>query len=685
MPQTVPTVSGIPILVKFSKSMKETVPGGWILLSILFLALNVPARAESGSAVNVSMSSPSIGLSAASARTMFFQDDEDQLERVWGIDFEGNETYSGMTLRNMIALESPSTFRKLRFWNRSGFDFDETELRRDEIRIERFYQRRGFPHVEVTSSVEEGRRDWVRRITFFIEEGEPTIIESVQFEMDADSSVVAHLEDQRDFTRAKERHVMREEQRYQLIQHSDVEGLFQSTLRNLGFAHADAFVTATVDTTGRHADVIITLNPGPLSTFGEIHVEGNETISERRVLRHSELRTGDQFSSQKLRSAQQQVFGHPLFRFVTVSIPEQPRDSVVDISIRVREHALRSLRVQGGVGLEETVRLGVSWQHRNPFGNAHGFSISTRASFLEQRVNVDYYIPYVFNPKSRINIAPFGQRLDERGYLLHRAGISNSFIYQISRETAGTFSYEFTRNREQIESPDVEIPEEDEYYNISAIKLSGYHNQLEVEQYQGWAIRPHAEFSGFLGTGSLRYNRYLLDIRRYLDFGPSSQFAIRNEGGLLTHTSLEELPSNVRFYTGGTSSVRGWQRRELGPKRAILDDDGNFVEYIPVGGKALYNFNLEFRQSLDWLIRRFGVAVFLDGGMVWEEIDEAEISDLQFGVGGGFRYNSPLGPIRIDLARKVNPTDEDLNIYNGEDHGGWFDRWGIHFSLGQAF
>jgi len=611
--------------------------------------------------------------------------DEDTPERVWGIDFKGNETYSGMAMRNIIALESPSFFRKFRFWNRSGFDFDATELRRDEIRIQRYYQRRGFPHVTVRSEVREGRRDWVRRIDFHIVEGEPTMIRSVRYELDADEEIVSLLEEQREFARAKRRQVMQEERRYQLIQHSDVEGLFLSTLRNLGFAFAETYVTAQVDTAGHVADVLITLVPGSMTYFGEILVDGHQTVPESIVLRHSDLKTGDQFSSRKLRTAQQQIFGHPLFRFATVNLPPQEPDSLVDINIRVREHALRSVRVQAGVGLEEIVRLSVSWMHRNPLGNAHTFSVSTRASFREQRANLDYHIPYVFNPKSRINISPFGQRLDEPGYILLRGGINNSFIYQISREAAGTVSYEFTRNREIVESSDFRLPDEEQRYNISALTFSGYYNKLEVEQYQGWAFRPYAEFSGLFGTGTLRYNRYSLDVRRYLDLTSSTQLALRNEGGVISRVGDHDLPSNIRMYAGGTSSVRGWQRRQLGPKRAIFDGDGEFSGYVPVGGKAMYHFNLELRQELHMLIRHFGMAVFLDGGAVWERISDINVDDMQFGVGGGFRYQSPIGPIRIDLAYKVNPTDEDLKIFEGEDFGNWFSRWGIHFSIGQAF
>ncbi len=610
---------------------------------------------------------------------------DDGPARVWGIDFEGNDTCSDMELSNITALEAPSFFRKLRFWNRSGFEFDARELRRDEIRIQRYYQRRGFPHVQVRSEVREGRRDWVRRIRFIIDEGEPTMIRNVRYEVDADEEVIAWLEEQREYERAQRRQLMKDGRRYQLIQHSDVEGLFLSTLRNIGFAHAETYVTAQMDTAGRHADVIITLIPGPLADFGTIQVEGHETVPESIILRHSGLKTGDRFSSRKLRNAQQQIFGHPLFRFVTVNMPPQPPDSVVDINIRVREHALRSVRVQGGVGLEEIFRLSVSWMHRNPFGNAHTFSTATRASFLEQRASLDYHIPYVFNPKSRINISPFGQRRDEPGYILLRGGVNNTFIYQINREAAATLSYEFTSNREILLSSDMTQPDEEQRYNASSLTLSGYYNKLEVEQYQGWALRPYVEFSGFFGSGTLRYNRYVLDVRRYLDITGSTQLALRKKGGFFSSVGDHDLPSNIRFYVGGTSSVRGWQRHQLGPKRAIFDETGRFTEYVPVGGEGMYHFNIELRQEMRWLIRHLGFALFLDGGAVWDKPEYFELGDLQFGVGGGFRYRSPIGPIRIDLARKMNPTDADLNIYDGEDFGNWFSRWGVHFSIGQAF
>jgi outer membrane protein insertion porin family len=116
-----------------------------------------------------------------------------------------------------------------------------------------------------------------------------------------------------------------------------------------------------------------------------------------------------------------------------------------------------------------------------------------------------------------------------------------------------------------------------------------------------------------------------------------------------------------------------------------LVDSSGFIRYVPLGGRAKFGFNIEIRQDLSFLIKGIGVAFFLDGGQVWRSVDGLGSRPIQFGIGGGIRYQSPIGPIRVDIGYKLNPTNEDLNFYNGQNFGSAWDRIGIHFSIGQAF
>lgn len=597
---------------------------------------------------------------------------------------EGNEIFRTMVLKNHIATEAPSFMRKLRFWNRSGYDFSENEVRRDVIRIERFYRRRGFYHSNISYRVEEGRRDWRRNVTFEIEEGPATMINEVTLSYAEGSAQENELMEHSVFRRAINRHELQPGRRYQLLLHSDVEARFLDALNDIGYPFARVNITADVNETENVADLQIHIDPGPLARIGNIFVEGNETISDSKILRHSNLNEGDIYQQNKIGQSQRHLFSHHLFRFATIGLPEQPQDSTVSVRIRVREFPRRSLQTQIGAGWEEILRTAIRWEHRNPWETGHRFQSRLRASFIEQSFDLEYRFPYVFNSNSSIEINPFGQRLDESNYLLLRGGITNSFIYQHREDFTSMISYEFTRNREDlVEYPEI-VDRPPNLYNISALQLSSYYGKTMPDWGEGWMIRPLAEFSGFMRSGSLEYHRYLLDVRRYINLPTDSQIAMRIDGGMIFSDEDQLLPEHIRLYAGGTNSVRGWQRRMLGPKRPIVDD-GAFQGYIPVGGDAMTTFNIEFRQQMDFVLNNLGMAVFLDGGQIWDRPSDFDPGDFKYGIGGGFRYSSPIGPIRIDLGYKLNPSDEDLKIYNGTDHGSALNRWGIHFSIGQSF
>ena len=112
------------------------------------------------------------------------------------------------------------------------------------------------------------------------------------------------------------------------------------------------------------------------------------------------------------------------------------------------------------------------------------------------------------------------------------------------------------------------------------------------------------------------------------------------------------------FYSGGSNSVRGWMRQELGP----TDEQG-----IPTGGSTLFEGSVEWRQRF---IGSFGGVAFLDFGNVWQEEYAFKPSEIRYAAGVGMRYRTPIGPMRFDIARPV--FDEE-------------NTWQWHLSVGHAF
>ena len=100
-------------------------------------------------------------------------------------------------------------------------------------------------------------------------------------------------------------------------------------------------------------------------------------------------------------------------------------------------------------------------------------------------------------------------------------------------------------------------------------------------------------------------------------------------------------PIPERFFAGGSNSFRGERFDELGPKDP---DSGN-----PVGGKALFLWNLELTFPFSSSFRNLYGTIFYDTGNVWTQRGDFSLASFRDAIGCGLRYRTPLGPIRFEL------------------------------------
>jgi outer membrane protein insertion porin family len=131
---------------------------------------------------------------------------------------------------------------------------------------------------------------------------------------------------------------------------------------------------------------------------------------------------------------------------------------------------------------------------------------------------------------------------------------------------------------------------------------------------------------------------------------------------------VKDLPASERFFAGGDTTVRGFALDQLGTP-ATIDQNG-----FPIGGSALTIFNAELRVPV---FRGLGVVGFVDAGNVFARTSDIDLGQLRGAVGMGFRYASPVGPIRVDLGFK---TDRRETASGRREN-----LTALHISLGQAF
>jgi outer membrane protein assembly factor BamA len=164
------------------------------------------------------------------------------------------------------------------------------------------------------------------------------------------------------------------------------------------------------------------------------------------------------------------------------------------------------------------------------------------------------------------------------------------------------------------------------------------------------ALGSNANFARLLGQSSY-----------YKPFG-KTVWANRITLGLAEAFGSGDVPTSERFFSGGETTLRGFPINGAGPQRTVLacsnpNDPATCVNLqVPVGGRQLFIFNSEFRFPLR-IKQGLGAAVFYDGGNVYGPIGVSHfVGDYTNTVGVGLRYSTPVGPVRIDIGRNLNPV-----------------------------
>ncbi len=150
-----------------------------------------------------------------------------------------------------------------------------------------------------------------------------------------------------------------------------------------------------------------------------------------------------------------------------------------------------------------------------------------------------------------------------------------------------------------------------------------------------------------------------MDIRKYKSIVSGTVLAGRAKVGAMKPIWGDDVtPIEERFYAGGSSSVRGWARGEIGPQ----DEENR-----PIGGNSYLEFSLELRQKI---YKIFYLVAFTDAGNIWQNDKGHDFADLVYSGGLGFRIHTPIGPIRFDAAQPIKNSKKRIQL---------------HVSIGQAF
>lgn len=614
--------------------------------------------------------------------------------KVTTFKFIGIKAVTDGQLRSVLATTPSSKLP----WGDKHY-FSREQFNADLKRIEAFYKDRGFPDARVSSyDVQPSEDQTSVKITVTVSEGNPILVERIVFEG------LEPLPEQH-------RHSLEAElplKQGQPLDRALLQASREATLDELkdhGFPYASVRLAEDPGSSERQRVITLHAEPGALARFGPLDIEGNSSVSDRIIRRQLTFRPGQIYEQHKVLDSQRRLYNLELFQFASVKSDTLEQAAEIPTKVTVKEGKHRKVNFSLGYGSEERARAEIDWRHVNFFGGARTADVVARYSGLDRGVKANLTEPYFFSRNYSLTFSGQLWHSDEPEYVLDttggRATVTRRFgrasgpALNASRNAATSLSFTYVNeDQSSVISPKAlaDLSFRDELIALglnptcidqidcgvtkglrSAIFLDAGRNTTGnlADARKGYVATVHLEQAGGWLRGDYDYYEATLEGRSYLALGTRAVLAFRARGGSIDslRPGLESpVPFFKRYFLGGATNLRGWGRFDVSP----LSGSG-----LPIGGQTTMNFSAEARIPL---AGNLGGVLFLDGGNVWALPWNFNLNDLRYDVGLGLRYNTRIGPFRIDVGQQLNPIPGLL--VNGEREKRHFR---VHFSIGQAF
>lgn len=413
-----------------------------------------------------------------------------------------------------------------------------------------------------------------------------------------------------------------------------------------------------VDHAAQSLAVDLEVDLGPQAKFGEVKIEGLETVRREFVEARLPWRHDAPYDSDLVDKARRDLRETGLFASIAVEHADTvDADGRLPVTVRVAEAKHRSV----GAGLNWSTSDGFGaklfWEHRNLFGAGERFGATLQGGETVNGIETSLRSPGL--PDPRITYTAGAKALDENrdAYDSQTAGVSAGLEYAatptLTLAAGASLEYEdITDNDGNSKFTLIGLP-----LSLTRDTSDDLFDPTKGNRLQA-SITPYVSL---LGENTQFVVSRLSDAHYIsLDKENDAILALWGRVGSIVGDESADIPATKRLYGGGGGSVRAFGYQMLGP----LDEHGD-----PEGGRSQIGLGTELRFRVT---ETFGGVVFVEGGNVYEDPVPDFDEEFLWGAGFGVRYYTDLGPIRVDLAFPINPRSED-------------DPFQLYVSLGQAF
>ena len=541
--------------------------------------------------------------------------------------FHGNTHFKDRQLYELLNLYKPYSYE---------FYKDEPKINPKIVplaieTLQDFYKSKGFYHAKIVSKREKN---------------------SIIIDISANAPIKIKTIEIRSLLNIKDDIGLKVGERFDAQKFIESKKKIKLLYQNHGYANAAFNTKAYLDIEKNSAALLYEVTPNKICRFKNIDINSSKSIDKSIISSLLYFQTGDIYSLQNIEKSYKNLYAYDGISQAIIKSKIYNQEDV-NVTVNVKE-TQTPIRFQIGLGASSdeglTGSLGV--KHRNFYGNLKTISLDTRVTRIKQSIKLNFTMPL-----KQKNI--FGSELDFEN--------ENFFGFKESRVLAKTY---FSQRDEFNWLQEAFIVDTSQSYDstdtllfpqknliLLSPKLSWKYDKRDkiLNPSKGYFVDTQLQGSVLTKFSNATYYKAVVNGGYILALKPNILATKITIGSL--HTYSGDVPNSYRFFAGGMNSNRAYGYRRLGPK----DANNN-----PTGFHSIIETTIEYRFHI---YGSFSGVVFNDNSFIGQTyIPNNTIA--YYGGGFGLRYQTPIGPLAIDLG--FDPKEP-------------FKQHALHFHVGELF
>jgi outer membrane protein insertion porin family len=542
------------------------------------------------------------------------------------ISFEGNVYFSEKQLKKAIETAEKGFFS---FFTSSG-DLNETEVQNDALRIESLYKNNGFINAKVSDPEIVFEKEYIS-VHLKIEEGDQYKIDRIKLSGD----LIFPKEELMEMLKLKDGELYNRE-----YMQSDMFAI-SDMYAEKGFANVRIRPAIDKDEKRHLISMKYVIEKGKPVYISRVNISGNLKTRDKVIRREIKVIEQDLYSKDNIEKSYNNLYRLDYFSAINVVPVKTEKKNKMDLNVNVVEKETGQFSFGGGFSSEDGAFGMISVQENNLFGRGQTAKISAKIAKTTALFDIYFHEPYVMDTQVSAGANLYREEKEYQYYDKEAKGFTLMMGYTLFDYTKIGTEYNIENFEITNVQPDYTSMTSGNFLtsNIKPYIVYDSRNHYFIPT-EGWRHLFSVEYAGEVIGGDIDYTKYQLESSVWFPLFWKFTGGLHAEGGYIDDRTTDKINMDyMKYYLGGMNSLRGFDTFDIDGTRS--------GDKQVVGGEKYCQFNAEMTVPLTEKYQLIGV-IFYDRGDVYRVSENIDLADQFSSAGLGMRWNSPLGPLRLE-------------------------------------